>query len=250
VATESDLRDLLRGPEPEGSTTIDLDSVLRRTRARRRPRVVAASTLGAFALAGVLTPVVLFSLPSAQPSTLISAEDADGSPVAPESGDTAFTALPAAATLNACAAPVADIPSGGGLVLEIAPLSAGAGEERIPVAVTLRNDGTDRVVGVTGNAPVVTLAGEGIVLWHSHRASDLVGVTVDLDPGESMSYSAEFDAVTCGPQDDADGFREDLPPVAPGSYALTAALDFYPDDGTGAAVLVTGPPAAVELRDD
>jgi hypothetical protein len=75
---------------------------------------------------------------------------------------------------------------------------------------------------------------------------------VDLAPGESLEYTASFDAVECGPEDDGpDGFRADLPALAPGTYELSAAIDFAPDvpDPTEPALadLVTGPRSVITL---
>jgi hypothetical protein len=253
VATESDLRDLLRGPDPEGRTAIDLDAVLRRARARRRPRVIAASTVGAFALVGVLTPVVLVSQQQAKQESFSVAEDsAGGTAEAPSADDTAFVGMPSAPNLNSCGAPVVDLPSTNGLVLEVTPVSAAAEAASIPIEVTLRNDGTDTMVGVTASQPVVTFSRDGVVLWHTAGIHDSSGVLVDLEPGESMTYVTSFEPLICTPDDeadaDADGLREDLPAAGAGSYRLSAAIDFIPDDATAATILVTGPSAPVDLR--
>jgi len=256
VATESDLRDLLQGPDPEGRTAIDLDAVLRRARARRRPRVIAATAAGAFALVGVLTPVVVVSQQQAKQESLLVAEDASGGTAeAPMAGDTALVGMPSAATLNSCGEAVVDIPSSNGLVLEVTPLAATAGSANIPIDVTLRNDGSVRLVGVTASQPIVTFSRDGVVLWHTAGVQDSSGVIVDLDPGESMTYATTFEPLICTADDepeavegDADGLREDLPAAGVGSYRLSAAIDFLPEDETAAVVVVTGPAAPVELR--
>jgi len=255
VATESDLRDLLQGPDPEGRVAIDVDAVLRRARARRRPRAIAASAVGALALVGVLTPVVLVSQQAAKQESLMVAEDAGAGGQAPTADDNAFTTMPSAATLNSCGAPLVELPSANGLVLEVTPLTAPAGSASIPIDVTLRNDGTVSLVGVTASLPIITFSVDGVVLWHTVGPQDASGVRVDLDPGESMTYVTTFEPLVCTAEDeadaaenDADGLREDLPTAGPGSYRLSAAIDFIPDDGTAVAVLVAGPSAPVELR--
>lgn len=250
MATESELRDLLHGSDPEGRAVIDVDAVLHGARRRRRPRLIAATAAGTFALVGVLTPVVVLSLPTTQQTSVMVAEDSSGG-AAPEtaSGDAAQSGMSAAGTLNTCQAPlVADLPSPDGLVLEVTPVDVAAGSDDIPIDVTLRNDSSARVVGSTGPAPVITLSADGVVLWHSSGIAETPRVPVDLEPGESMSYTATFEPVICGREDesDLDGFGEDLPDAAPGAYLLSAAIDFVPNDG--ATGLVTGPVAPAELR--
>ena len=60
MPTESELRQQFHDDEPGGSTgrgTIDVDAVLRRSRARRRPRVVAAAVVSSLAVIGIVVPV-------------------------------------------------------------------------------------------------------------------------------------------------------------------------------------------------
>ena len=83
---------------------------------------------------------------------------------------------------------------------------------------------------------------------------------VDLAPGESMTYAATFDPVICTTEDeavagesgaeesDADGLRENLPAAGVGTYRVSAAIDFIPDDGSTGSVLVTGPAAPAVLQ--
>ena len=254
MATESDLRDLLQGPDPEGRATIDLDAVLRRARARRRPRAIAASAVGALALVGVLTPVVLISQQAAKQQTVMVAEDASGAGEAPAAdGDNAFTTMPSAGTLNSCGAPLVELSSSNGLVLEVTPVTATAGSADIPIEVTMRNEGSTALVGSTATMPVITFSRDGVVLWHTSGSQDASGVRVDLAPGESMTYAATFEPLICTLEDesegsDSDGLREDLPAAGAGTYRLSAAIDFIPDDGTSGPVLVTGPTAPAELR--
>ena len=254
MATESDLRDLLQGPDPEGRATIDVEAVLRRARARRRPRAIAATTVGALALVGVLTPVVLISQQAAKQQSVMVAEDAGGGSEAPTAGDNAFATMPSATTLNTCGAPLVELPSANGLVLEVTPVAATAGSADIPIEVTLRNDGSTTLIGSTATTPVITFSRDGVVLWHTSGSLDASGVRVDLAPGESMTYATTFEPLICTVDDesqaeesDSDGLREDLPAAGAGTYRLSAAIDFIPDDGMG-PVLVTGPPASAELE--
>ncbi|HEY4152953.1 MAG TPA: hypothetical protein VGM38_06490, partial [Pseudolysinimonas sp.] len=72
-------------------------------------------------------------------------------------------------------------------------------------------------------------------------------------PGASTTFDSTFEPVICSPEDDAQSdFRSNLPPVGPGNYQLSAALDFTPEsdaaDGGAGAVLVTGPTSPVTLH--
>jgi hypothetical protein len=252
VATESDLRDLLQGPDPEGRATIDVDAVLRRARARRRPRAIAASAVGALALVGVMTPVVLISQQAATPESLMIAEDASGASEASDADGYDGATAPSATSLVSCGAPVADHAPGDGLVLEVTPVTAEAGTAGIPIDVALRNDGTVSMLGVTATQPVVVFSRDGVVLWYSDAIQDASGVRVDLAPGESLTYRSTLEPLTCAADDEASaadggGLGEDLPTASVGSYRVSAMIDFIPDDGTQ-TVVVTGPAAPVELR--
>lgn len=78
MPSESDLRDLLQGADPEGRVAIDLDAVLTRARRRRRPRLIAAQALGSVALVGVLVTAVGVSLPRGGESAASIAADTAG----------------------------------------------------------------------------------------------------------------------------------------------------------------------------
>jgi hypothetical protein len=246
MPSESELRDSLRDPrDPDGA--IDVDAVLRRARARRRPRVILATGAGALALAGVLVPVGVLALGTTPPGALsVTADEQGGAAPEPADGDTGIE-LAAADRLQLCGEPLAEVGlAANGLVLEIDPVDATATAETIDVTVTLRNTGSSTVRGITAVSPAMTLSGAGTVLWHSNGLTPDVGVMVDLDPGESLAYPASFTPVVCAAVDDATGFREDLPAAGAGAYELRAAIDLVEEDGS--RVLVTGPPAAVTLR--
>ena len=63
MSDEDELRQRLHDDEPVGN--IDLDAVLRRSRARRRPRVAAAALVSSLAVLGIVVPV---SISLASPS--------------------------------------------------------------------------------------------------------------------------------------------------------------------------------------
>lgn len=258
MPTESELRRQFHDDEPGG--TIDLDAVLRRSRARRRPRVAAAVLASSLAVVGIVVPVSI-GVAGQQTSTLsagaASAPDRAAPPVAVQgggaSGSTATKPEPAA-RINLCAARLAaPAPAADGLVLTVQPVDASAGARDIPVTVTLTNTGAERVTGSLSPFPTLTLSRHGIVLWHSNGAVPSLAQQIDLAPGASATFSTTFEPVVCSPADDAQpSFRTDLPEAGPGSYLLSAALDLDPTTadagGDVGAVLVTGPTSLVTLH--
>lgn len=249
MPSDSELRDRFReGTQPRGE--IDVQAVLRRARARRRPRVALAGAGSLLAIAAIAVPAVLStSYPGASDGATVA-----GDAYAPEASaggaeQTTIADRNPAELLNRCGAPVAEaVPSARGLTITVAPVTAAAGDTGIPLTVTLTNSGDERVTGTTGGRPSITFAGGGVTLWHTNGAQDLVARVVDLAPGQSMSYRASFDPVVCGREDDQAGsFRAGLPAAAPGDYTLSAAIDVTSDDGT-VVELVTGPATAITLR--
>lgn len=238
MATESDLRDLLRGPDPEGPA-IDVDAVLRRARSRRRPRVIAASAAGALALVGVLTPVAFLAWPGEEAALIAAEESAADS----DAGGATELALPIAAeALDACGAPLAELPQDPVLVLEMAALSAPSGAESIPVEVVLRNVGPDPITGVARPVPAIAVAAsDGIVQWRAVGES-ADPILLSLAPGESMTFTATIDPVACPAGDGTDpaAVPADLLAAGPGTYLVRAALDVTPD-GADIPIVLGGP---------
>lgn len=244
MATESDLRDLLRGPDPEGRGEIDLDTVLSRTRRRRRPRVIAAQALGSVALVGVLGTAIVVSIPPTNQAALMTAEDAaaGSEEAAPFADEDALRWMP-----DACGAPVTDPVGSDILALVITLPTIVEPEERIPFTVTLRNDGPDPIVGTASSAPYVSFARDGIVVWHSYATQDASAQVVDLDPGESMTFETSFDRVICATEDDLVMPDPDNPlPLAPsGDYELRAVVVVATE--TGPSLIATGPALPIEI---
>jgi len=255
---EDELRRRLRDDEPVGS--IDLDAVLRRSRARRRPRVAAAALVSSLAVLGIVVPVSI-SLASPGAGTL-SAGSAASSPDFGEAPDAAqggatgphFIKRAPADKINLCTGTLAFVaPADDGLALTVQPVDAQAGARDIPVTVTLSNNGTQRVTGSISPFPALTLSRDGVVLWHSNGPVPSLAQEIDLSPGASTTLTGTLQPVSCGVQDDSqESFRTDLPNLAPGQYQLSAALDFSPTEsgaaGHDAAVLVTGPTSPVTLH--
>jgi len=254
MASESELRDRFHGGTlPSGQ--IDLDAVLRRARARRRPRVLLAGAGSLLAIAAIAVPASIGSFGGqAADNALVAGEGAEYSQPESADGDAAggtdsvLDRAPAE-KLNLCSAPVAEVaPAENGLVLTVEPVTASAADVGIPTIVTMTNTGSAPVSGTTGGRPAMTLSKGGITLWHSNGPQTLIAVPVELAPGESLQYPATFEPVRCGIEDDsAESFRDDLPEVGAGVYQLSAAIDFTRNDGSFID-LVTGPAVRVTLN--
>jgi hypothetical protein len=247
---EDDLRRLLRSTD--APNTLDAKRIVSRSRTRRLPRQIAAGTLGAFALAGVtVLAVQITQIPA--PVTMTAGEAFDQSaPAAPESS---VVKRAPADKINLCAGTVSDVaPSQYGLQLDvIPPESAPASTAPITATVRMTNTSDTEVVGFTPASPSLTLSHGGVVLWHSNGVADVALRDVDLAPGASVDYTAELVPVRCGVDDDlAESFRTDLPALEPGSYELSALLDFTPDSSmqafTAELDLVSGPPTTIILE--
>jgi hypothetical protein len=251
VATESDLRDLLRGPDPEGRGEIDLDAVLSRTRRRRRPRVIAAQALGSVALVGVLGTAIFVSDPLGARDVMMSAEEDSGAGADEIAGESA-TLEDGAATKwqpDACGAPLTEVGSSAGVTLEMELVTTFEPGQRAPVTVTLRNDGTERLVGTTASAPHVTLARDGVVVWHSYATQDASARLVDLEPGEQMAYETYIERAICGSEEDLlmDDPETDLPLAPAGEYEMRSVVVITADDGT--TLLAVSPRMPLEITE-
>jgi hypothetical protein len=259
MPTEAELREQFHDDDrPSAHHAIDLDAVLRRSRARRRPRVGAAAIVGSLAVLAIVVPVGVSvaagqtGLFSASSGSASSADDGGGKS-APESlaGGSNGGAVDGAAPVqkvNLCTGALARLaPAANGLILTVGPVEAAATDRDIQATVTLTNSGTAPFTGSASPFPVLTLSRDGIVLWHSNGAVPSLAAVIDLAPGASMSFPTTFEPLVCGAADDErTSFREDLPATGPGTYGLSAVLGVSSDDG--ASVLVSGPVAVVELH--
>jgi hypothetical protein len=255
MPSDSELRRRFReGTQPRGQ--IDVDAVLRRARARRRPRVVVAAAGSVVAIAAIAVPAVVITSFGSTGASVTSSEygpeaapEAAGGAADSDAADSdAALSGPGAEHLNPCSGPVTEFPpADGGLVISAAPVTAAAGARSIPVTVTLTNTGDVGILGTTASRPALTLSRDGVTIWHTNGPSDMSARIVDLGPGESMTYETVFEPLVCGPEDDAlEAFRPGLPAAGPGTYLLWAAIDVIHDDGS-ATELVTGPAVAVTL---
>lgn len=254
MPSESELREALRGV-PAPSSSIDVASVIRRSKRRRLPRQIGIGGAAALAAVGI-TVAGVSSLRPPQAITMVasdtgetpareSAEDGAASP----SGDGSGIALAPADKLHPCGGTIAEVaPNEAGLVLTpgFAAIASATGQP-VSGTVTLSNTGASRVTGTTAATPAMTLSRDGVVLWHSSGPMIMLAVLVDLSPGQSMEYTASFTPVLCTNEEQLDGDPAALPALPPGSYDLTAAIMVTPEDGS-APQLVTGPPQTVTLQ--
>lgn len=248
-ATESQLRTLLAGDltTPGG---LDTGTIIRRSRRRRRAgtlAVVAASTL---AIAGIGV-VAIEGLGSPLPSTMTASDGMEESSTFGaenlDSPDTAGSGIAPAERLNPCGGETAEVaPNSAGLALSPAfpdTAPADGGEQQGTVA--LRNTGADRIRGTIVAPPAITIARDGVTVWHSPAPSAPQVMGIDLAPGESTNLDASYRPARCDERAGASGVG--ATPLPPGTYTVSAAIVFEPADGS-AAQLVTGPalPLAIE----
>lgn len=243
-----DVRNLL-GPD-DAPNRLDPAVIVARSRARRRPKQIAAGALGALAIAGV-TVLAVQTIPTVQPATMTMSDEAGdtGFVESAPSLDSEIKRAPAD-KINLCTGTLAEVaPSQSGLQLAVDfPAVASVSDGLITGTVTMTNTSDATVTGFTASAPAITLSQDGVVLWHSNGPMVASATIVDLEPGETLEYNAFFMPVSCGVEDDlAESFRSDLSVVSPGTYDLTAAIDFT-DDSTQFLDLVTGPAFSIELQ--
>lgn len=253
MPTEDDLRQLLAAAD--APNRIDAKQVIRRSRARRLPKQIAAGAGGALVLASVtvlgvqsidLTP----GQDSAAPMMSQESEASDASTGAADESAFAAKRLPAD-RINLCGFPLMDTsPSQFGLVLDVAfPATAPADAASIDGTVIMTNTSDEPVTGTIFVAPSITLSQDGMTLWHTNNP-EFAETAVDLAPGAALQFPVSFEPVRCEPQDDElESFRPGLPPVGPGDYELSAALDFSPAVPTATTELdlVTGPRSPITL---
>lgn len=248
MAPEPNLRHLFDAPQQ--ARAIDVASVVRRSRARRVPKLLGVTGVSVLAVAGLFlggVQVIGNGLPAA--SDTAGTEDSGQAPMMSEAGDTAYDGSKrfAADTLNRCEAPLAEVPpSQTGLVLSVHFADATVGSAPVDGTVTMTNTGVETLTGYTAVTPVITLARDGLVLWHSNGPTTQEAREISLAPGASIEYAATFTPVICSAEDDSrESFRTDLPPAPAGEYEVSAAIEFMGDFD---AELVTGPASTVTLR--
>lgn len=234
MATESDLRDLLRDPDPEGRPAIDLDAVLSRARRRRRPKVIAAQALGSVAAVGAIFVGISALVPPQQTAMTVAEDAAGGSEenaAAPQDAGDAVLRW----AMDACGeAPVSA--DGSPWTLELEPTETGIEPTNLVEAeVTLRNEGEARV---TGAATVwsITLVRDGVVVGYAEpRAVETT--PIDLEPDGTLTWIVSSSAGSC-----VTGAT-----LAPGAYEGRAVAEVVVN-ADGRSEVVYGTLGPVELR--
>lgn len=227
MATESDLRSLLQGPEPEGRPAIDLDAVLTRARRRRRPKIIAAQAIGSVAIVGAVFTGVVATLPREEAAMMATDEAAISAPEV-ESG-------PADAdlrwALDACgAAPIDGASSSWSLAAEV----SGAGDT-LQATLTLVNLSE---TGVEGEVVpwALTLVRDGVVVGTA-TFTDAVPGAFALESGESFAATLGAVVESCDAAD-----------LEPGGYEVRGVAEVVASDAAGRNEVVYGDFSRVELR--
>ena len=245
MAEEPNLRHLFgQAPTP----AIDVSSVLRRSRARRAPRILGAGVFAVLAV-GAVAYGGFAGLAGLGGAT--TASDAGGAEASEETDAQLWstaddTGAAKTSTIAFCGAPLSPAAANDtGLVLSVDfPDSAKVDAESVPGRATLTNAGLEPFTGSTFTTPMIMLSRDDTVVWHSFPARETM--PIDLDPGESIAFEASFTPAVCGPEDDLDGaMRDELPAPAAGEYEVSAATDVY---GTGGITVLGGPPQTIALQ--
>ena len=240
MATESDLRDLLRDPESEGRAAIDLDAVLSRARRRRRPKVVVAQALGSVAAVGVLVTGVAVTLPQQTPASVMVADELAGGAEnwsVPGSADESALRM----LTEVCGEPFAEM-STSSLAASIDPAATDGTVTALSLPVTVTNPSAVPVAG-TASIPLIVITLEGVVVGHASPIES-IGLPVALEPGARTTLDAAVEPYACDPADPAAPIAR-LPLLPPGEYEMRAVVQFARDD---VLETIVGPPTALVIR--
>ncbi|AYF98774.1 hypothetical protein [Protaetiibacter intestinalis] len=215
---EAELRAMLRGDGGEESR-LDVDAVIRRARARRRPRQAAAGLIVGLAAVAVVVPVG-YGVGAMRP---MGASDEAGSAAAPDAADGAGQEFDARSTQEGTPYPGITVsclpPLWSGEELTTATLTITQEVSGGDVALMLANGGDDELRGVLASAPTLLLSSDGVVVGWSTGGEDAADVA--LAPGDVREFDAPLDAVDCTGA-----------PLAAGGYDAGAVLAIRRDDGT------------------
>lgn len=237
---------LKRAADAAKPASIDVDEVLRRSRARRRARRTAViSATGGVAAVLVVGGLVLglqrIGGPTTAdaPVTLESAESADVAPDAAAGGATEAATDPrlmAPEDVNQCGtavAPPTDAATNPLIVSVDAPTAPVRPGTTGPVTVTVTNSGTDTATGAIHIDAPLTVAESGITVWSDGPVLDVGALTIDLAPGASATLPGAFETRSCDPAGEGDTAPSaPAPPLEPGEYGLSAIVTFTAPDGT------------------
>lgn len=234
---------LKRAADAATPRQVDVDAVLRASRARRRSRRTAVvGGVGAAAAAlliagGVMAGLQGLGRPTAAeaPTTLQSAELSPGQ--AEDGGDRGAAddlRFMAPEQVNRCGAPVA-VPTDAAtspltVTVEVPPGPVEPGTTN-PATVRVTNAGTEVVSGSLGGFAPITVAESGITVWHSGPGEGPAR-QISLVPGQSTVLEGTFETRFCAEGDDlGGGLPARLPGLEPGEYGVSAIVPFTTPDG-------------------
>jgi hypothetical protein len=252
MADESELRSMLqREAAAAGTPELDPSRLVRRSKARRLPRQVAAGSALAVAVLGLgigtASGIRMLNPPAEMSSagggseatdegaSTLSEEEALPESSGGEGGDAAGGGgieLAPAYKINACGGMLGTVPEDGltGVSVEVAFPEAADVSGTVRGSVEITNDTGEPLRGAMSELAATTLSQDGLVLWHTPRVDRTL--RVDLDPGESTTLSASFEPLVCSVEDEGrQDFPPDLPPVDPGQYEVSVAFDIEREDG-------------------
>jgi hypothetical protein len=216
MPTESELRELLQGGGSPGP--LDAERIIRRARARRRPKRIAVGALGGLAAVAVVVPVAL-GVGAMRP---MGASDSAAAPAAQQESADGMTTLrqgDEAGSLSEDPYPDCHLvgwdgePVPSGVELQLAQATPGG-----DVELTLVNGSAQTVSGELAGAPYLALSsGEAPVGWSAAPAD---ATRVELAPGARVVVAVPLEPIGC------EGAALE------GGYGAEASLGIRLDDGT------------------
>lgn len=224
---------------------IDVDDVIRRTRARRRPALIGVGGLAIVAIVG-LGGLGITGLGAMPASDFTTADDAGGGEVgAAEAQDGAVVELEDAqrgphGLVPDCGSPLPDpaelLDAGLTLTLDI-PARASAREASIAGIARLTNTLETPVSGVISAPPNVVLSRDGVIV--SRTAGPTMLEQFTLEPGDVREFTTVLAVVECDP---AAGST-----ATPHEYAAVALLTVTLEGSGTEPVLVVSAAQSVVL---
>lgn len=254
---------LKRAADGAAPRAIDLDAVLTASRARRRSgrtAVVGAGSAAATLLAvgGLVmglqgTGLLSTTAGSDSDSDSDSASIAESPMQAREESADGFASdasLAPPEKVNPCGAPVAKATdaAAGSLSVAVEPIAVVSTGRVGSARVTVTNPGPATVAGEVRIAPAMTIADDGVTVWHSNGAVSPATIPVALTPGESIQLEGLVEAVSCtAAEETAEAFPPGLAPLTPGAYGVTAVVVFVAD-GTSVPEYLIAPLAPLTVE--
>ena len=243
-------------------SALDIDALVRRSRARRRPALLGAGVLATVVIVGIgglgagalggLVPNDLTAADSASTAEESAVEQGGAGDTGGGTMADGESALAPDWMQNRCGStPVtpADVPDIG-LRLEVDfPTVAPTGTGVIAGTVRITNTGEESISGLLSATPAITLASQGVTVWHTTVRSDRGPEAIVLAPGDSRSFEAELRPLACTIGDEGRAGEEELDPLHPGDYAVSAVIDITLDGDPPARVPLVSEPEPILLEE-